>query len=218
MKLATLAYEIARDAIENPSGFNFEGFVRGDYDNDRDYSSQISFAFNYINLFFARLLTERKTKLKIAKAVSDANGYIEFPDGKVTAVVDAVSPHYQNVRFFEYLNGIALEKKWVSKVVSIEYRPLIPHFSLEDIRKLSTDAENDAMYEEVVINLEDYGITDEMCAYVKEFAKGGLMEYLSPELSEKHAQKAEGYLNRLPVQHTQFPQREIKNVMEGDWL
>lgn len=213
MKLATLAYEIARDAIENPSGFNFEGFVRGDYDNDRDYSSQISFAFNYINLFCSRLLTERKTKLKITKTISDVNGYIEFSKGNITAIVDAVTPRYKRVKYFEYLDGVAVEKEWVSKIVYVEYRPFIPHFSLEDIRTMSEDAG----YDEVIINLEDYGITDEMCSYIKEFAKGGLMEYLSPDLSEKHSQKAEVYINRLPTKHTQFPQREIEDSMEGDW-
>ncbi len=211
MKLASLAYEIARDSIEFPSGFNKEGFVRGDYDHDRDFNSQISFAFNYINLAFTRLVTGKKTLLKVVPKISDDQGYIEFKDGEVIAVVSGLGRDYERVNFLTYGDGIAVEKAYVQKVVYIEYRPAIPHFDIESIRNQTVDENNEELIIEVEIDLEQYGITDEMCNYVKEYAKGGLMEYLSPELSARHTQMAENYFSALKTHYTDFPQRKIED-------
>ena len=215
MKLASLAYEIARDSIEFPSGFNKEGFVRGDYDHDRDFSSQISFAFNYINLAFARLVTGKKTLLKVVPKISDDQGYIEFKDGEVIAVVSGLGRDYERVNFLTYGDGIAVEKPYVQKVVYVEYRPAIPHFDIESIRDQALDEDNEEIIVEVEIELEQYGITDEMCNYVKEYAKGGLMEYLSPDLSQKHTQMAENYFAALKTRYTDFPQRKIEDRFGG---
>ena len=215
MKLASLAYEIARDSIEFPSGFNKEGFVRGDYDNDRDFSSQISFAFNYINLAFTRLVTGKKTLLKIVPKISNDQGYIEFKEGEVISVVSGLGRDYERVNFLTYGDGIAVEKPYVQKVVYIEYRSAIPHFDIESIRDQALDEDNEEIIVEVEVDLEQYGITNEMCAYVKEYAKGGLMEYLSPDLSQKHTQMAENYFAALKTRYTDFPQRKIEDRFGG---
>ncbi len=215
MKLATLAYEVVRDAIEFPSGFNKDGFVRGDYDEDRDFSSQISFAFNYINLAITRLVTLKKTILKVTKKAADGTGYIEFGDGEITAVFSDMSRDYKKVHFREFSDGIAVERDYVSKVVCIEYRPNVPHFSLEDIRESVLDEDNQPVYQEVEIELKNYGITDDMCSYIKEYAKGGLMEYLSPDLSQKHMQMAESYFASLKTRYTDYPQREVEDRLNG---
>ena len=83
MRLAELVYEIVRESIEIPSSMGIEGFVAGTYDDDRDFSSQISFAFNYVNLALSRLFTEKKTKPKIASVHPNASGYAEFPYGEI---------------------------------------------------------------------------------------------------------------------------------------
>ena len=211
MKLARLVYEAIRDAIEFPSGFNYEGFIRGDFDPDRDFSTQISFAFNYVNLAFARLRSEHKLLLKLAKKASDANGYIAFDEGEVTAVTTSKDRDYRRVQFKEWIDGIAVEGAYVQKVLYIEYLPAIPHFDLDSIRDQSLDDDNEETYVGVDVDLKDYGITDEMCAYVKEYVKGGLLEYLSPELSQRHIQMAEAYFSGLKTRYTSFPQREVEN-------
>lgn len=210
MKLADLAYEVARDSIEFPSGFNKYGFVRGDFDDDRDFSTQISFAFNYINLAFARLFSSKKNLLKIVKKTPSATGYFDFADGEVTAIVSDLSRDYERVHFKPFGDGFAVEEDFASKVVYVEYRPFIPHFDLSSIREQALE-DNRVVFEEVDVELEDYGINDEMCAYVKEYAKGGLMEYLSPDLSQKHTQMAENYFSMLKTRHTDYPQRKIED-------
>ena len=215
MKLASLAYEIARDSIEFPSGFNKEGFVRGDYDRDRDFNSQISFAFNYINLAMSRLVTGKKTLLKVVPKISNDQGYIEFKDGEVIAVASGLGRDYERVNFMVYGEGIAVEKAYVQKVVYVEYRPMIPRFDIESIRDQALDEDNEEIIVEVEVDLEQYGITDEMCSYIKEYAKGGLMEYLSPDLSQKHTQMAENYFAALKTRYTDFPQRKIEDRFGG---
>lgn len=209
MKLANLVYEIVKDAIEFPSGFNFDGFIRGDYDEDRDFSSQISFAFNYVNLAFARLYTGQKNILKITKKISNENGYIEMKEGEVLAVVDGLKPDYEKVSYHLFMDGIAVEKDYVGKVVYIEYRPLIPHFDMESIREQTWDEDNEVTYKVIDVDLEQYGINEEMCAYVKEYCKGGLLEYLSPDLSNRHVQMAEAYFSNLKTRITEYPIRRI---------
>lgn len=215
MKLANLAYEIIRDAIEFQSGFNKEGFIRGDFDEDRNFSLQISFAFNYINLAIARLITNRKTLLKVVQKSADSAGYFDFDKGEVTAVVSDLSPKYNRVFFRPFSDGIAVEGGYASKSVYVEYRPFVPNFSIDSIRHQTLDEDNRVTYEELVVKLDDYGITDEMCAYIKEYAKGGLIEYISPELSQKHTQMAENYFAGLKTRYTNFPQRQIRDELCG---
>lgn len=216
MKLATLAFEIAKESIEIPSGMTEETFINGTFDDDRDFNSQISFAFNYINLAFTRLFTGNKTLLKVSSPkISDASGYIQFEGGEVISVATSLGVSYDRVQFLNYNKGIAVEKDYVQKVVYIEYKPYIPHFGMDSIRRQALDDNNEEIYEAIDVELSDYGITDEMCSYVKEYAKGGLMEYLSPELSQRHTQMAENYFSALKTRYTQFPQRRIKNVNNG---
>jgi len=235
MKLALLAFEIVRDSIEFPSGITEEGFIRGDYDNDRDFSAQISSAFNYINLAFSRLVTSKKTILKVTTAAPYSTGYIEFTLGNITAIVDTLHPDYTNVRNTPYSNGVAIESKFIIPFIEngknvtdssgnvvylplyIEYRPKVPHFDLESIRKQGVDENNEEEIQEIEINLEDYGITDEMVPYIKEYCKGGLIEYLSPDLSQKHYQIAESYFADLKTQYTHFPQRHVDTSIGGSF-
>lgn len=229
MKLAQLAFEIVKDSIEFPSEITLEGFVAGKYDTDRDFSSQISSAFSYINLAFSRLVTDKKTNLKVTTGSPYSSGYIEFTLGTITAITNSLNPNYTKVRYTPFSNGIAVEPGFIIPYVInsvkqldqsgntvfsplfIEYRPKVPHFSLDSIRKQSLDENNEEIKVEIEINLEDYGISDEMCDYVKEYAKGGLLEYMSPDLSSKHTQMAENYFSRLKTQYTNFPQSHISS-------
>lgn len=215
MKLGSLIYEVVRDAIEFPSGFNKIGFIRGDYDNDRDFSSQISFAFNYVNLAFTRLSTEGKTLLMTTLKTSDASGYVGVTEGEVISVVQGSLRRYNRVHFRSFENGIAVEPDYVGKELIVEYRPFIPRFDINSIRKEIIDEDKRVTNEEVEIELKDYGVTDDMCSYVKEYAKGGLMEYLSPDLSSKHMQMAESYFRSLKTRYTDFPQMEVEDRFFG---
>jgi len=235
MKLAQLAFEIVKDSIEFPSGINLEGFVAGDYDDDRDFSAQISSAFNYINLAFSRLVSDKKTLLKVTTRTPLSSGYIEFTEGTITSIINKLSSDYDRVHFTPFSKGVAIEPDFVvpymvkgvvqvnqsGEVVCcplyVEYRPKVPHFSLSDIRKEITNEDNEVITEEVVFDLEEYGITDEMCDYVKEYAKGGLMEYMSPDLSQKHTSMAETYFAKLDTQYSKFQQLHIVNTSGGTW-
>lgn len=236
MKLARLVYEIVKESIEFPSGMTEDTFIKGNFDDDRDFSAQISSVFYYVNQGFSRLLTNKKTLLKMAARRPTATGYIEFKEGEVTAVVDTANPNYNNVRFTAFGDGIAVEKAFINpeltdkgriktdskgniinQYVFIEYRAKIPHFDFSDIRKETQDEDGDLIFEEIKVNLEDYGITDEMCSYVKEYCKGGLIEYMSPDLAVRHTNLGETYMSALKTQHTKFPQTHVRKNVGGAW-
>ncbi len=222
MNLANLVFEIVKDAIEIPnSSITFDSFIEGDFDDDRDFSSQISYAFKYINLAFARLRSLNKTLLKTTSVTPDSTGYIEFEDGEITAVVNRIRSNYRRISFYPYSDGIAIRPGAVQDgaPVFIEYRPNIPYFTLSDIRTESTDDTGETVYVEVEIDLADYGITDEMAQYVKEYASAGLMQYLSPDMSSQGIQMAEAHFAALKTRYTNYPQREIVNKIGsgGAW-
>ena len=161
------------------------------------------------------MVTGRKTLLKTIQKISDESGYIKFDEGEVIAVVSDLGNAYERVHFAPYSEGIAIEKSYVQKAIWVEYRPAIPHFDIESIRDQITNDDNDVEIVEVEVELLDFGVTDEMCNYVKEYAKGGLMEYLSPDLSQKHTQMAESYFSSLKTRYTEFPQRKVENLFDG---
>ncbi len=206
MRLAVLAYEIARDAIEVSSGFNFDSFIRGDYDDDRDYKQQISFAFNYINLALSLLESNRKTLLKIASERSDDKGYVGFIKGEITAVVNSLAPNFEHVHWKPFADGFVVEEAYVGKDIFVEYRPRIPHFGLDSIR-VQKFVDGDLTNAETKIDLNDYGVTDVMCSFIKEYAKGGLMEYLDPSISQTHVSLASSYISSLRTRYSEFPPR-----------
>ena len=228
MRLAQLIYKISRNIMQTtPDGFSFNAFIQGDFDTDPDYSSQIAFAFDYANLAFQRLYTARKTKLKSALRfpITGTGGFLPFEEGEVTAVY-RFSPDGGYVTYpfkpFRALGkrGVAVDRAALicdregkSIPLWVEYRPYIPHFDIEDIRQEGLDPINELETIEKEVDLEQYGLTDEMCAYVAEYAEGMLMENASPELSARHVNMAEAYFTGLKTEHTEFPQPRVS----GKW-
>ena len=100
--------------------------------------------------------------------------------------------------------------------VLIEYRANIPLFELEDVRQEGVDEAGYPTVKEKEIDLEGYGVTDEMCAYVIEYAEAMLMENVSPDLSNKHLNYAENYFARLKTRHTGYPQTHVSKI-GGIW-
>ena len=215
MRLAQLAYRVIRNNMQNPpDGLSFQSFVQGDHDADPDYVSQISFAFEYIDRALQRLVSEKKTLLKILNIAPTEVGFIPFKNGKITSVFYRLPYGYERVYWNNaeggiVVSGLRYKKEREPAEVSVEYRKDIPLFELEDIRKEGLGETGYPVTCENEIDLEGYGVTDEMCAYVIEYAEGMLMENVSPELSAKHLNYAETYFTRLETHHTDYPQTNV---------
>lgn len=226
MRLAQLAYRVIRNNMQNPpEGLSFNAFVSGYHDQDPDYVSQISFAFEYIDRALQRLVTEKKTKPMVFKAAPNHIAFVPFDKGEVTAVVLPKRDGYESLNWHEAEGGIVVsplvyakgeDGKRTPALVCIEYRAAIPLFELEDIREEALDADGYPITKEREIDLEDYGVTDEMCAYVIEYAEAMLMENVSPDLSAKHLNYAETYFARLKTRYSGYPQTHVSKI-GGIW-
>ena len=226
MKLAGLIYA-ALSSIDGISQAEFCSAVFGPIDRSDDQGSQtlasggelferISSALSAINLGLQRLFTSGKTLLKTTVVYPISSSEIKFQNGVVTAVVtDSGRGH--RISFKAIPDGVLVDRKDIpsspmKSALLIEYRPSIPFFTLDDIRELSIGDENEPEYVEKEVNLLDYGVTDEMCAYLIEYAKGQMYEIISPDLAAMHINNAEAYIASLKTVYTSFPQEHVGNV------
>lgn len=226
MKLAGLIYA-ALSSIDGISQAEFCSAIFGPIDRSDDQGSQtlasggelferISSALSAINLGLQRLFTSGKTLLKTTVVYPISSSEIKFQNGVVTAVVtDSGSGH--RISFKTIPTGILIDRKDIpsspmKSALLIEYRPSIPFFTLDDIRELSIGDENEPEYVEKEVNLLDYGVTDEMCSYLIEYAKGQMYEIVSPDLAAMHINNAEAYIASLKTVYTSFPQEHVGNI------
>lgn len=225
MRLAELAYECVKDSINFASSISFDSFIQGDFDEDRDYETQISGVFSCMNLAFSRLAAGTKIPLKLEECDVSKNGLIEFSKGRVVNCVDTIYGGYVRIPFRTTgdADSIALQgpiprnrKAWV------EYEPRVRHFTMDDIRVERLDEDDEAVFAEQTAEknvdlLQEYGIDEVMCDYVKEFVKGTLMEYISPDLARWHLNLAEQYMRELRTKTTAYYQPNVRQT-QGGWL
>lgn len=218
MKLSELVYEIVRDSISLPNNnFGYASFVNGDYSDKKDYRLQIAQVFNALNLGLSRLYSYDKIPYFIEETQYNNEPIIfEKNKGEIKNVVRLSSNKFEKIRF-KILN-VANSQKIIllgcnNSKIYIEYKKLIPQFNTNDLRKIELDKDNLLIVSDTNIDLlEEYNITNEMCNYLKEFAKSIILENIAPELANNHNIRAEQYLNGIENVYSEFAQTEIKIV------
>jgi len=214
MKLSKLVFECVRDSIQlsNPN-MSYISFVNGDYDNSKDYIRQISSVFGYLNLAISRLYDNDKIPYA-TKKVEVKNDWFTFEDGEVINVVKLEKSSYTTYDFRTLNFGkeiVIFSKENLPSELLVEYRKKIPHFDIDDMKTITLDETNQYIVEDTNIEMEDYGITDFMCAYLKEFVSAQLTEYLDPTMSNNHNNRAEQYFQSIKQASTSFYQSKVKN-------
>ncbi len=96
----------------------------------------------------------------------------------------------------------------------IEYKEDIPYFTREDIEtKVSFDEDDETdiitWNDDNVTDLREYGITDSMCNYIIEYAKGVLLEQIDANLANMHITRAEQYFNNIRTVSSAFNQEVV---------
>ncbi|MCI1244469.1 MAG: hypothetical protein LKG11_00715 [Bacilli bacterium] len=219
MRLAQLAYECVKDSINFESGITLDGFIQSDFDSDRDFAMQISSVFSYINLAVSRLATNQKIPSKIEEC-DVADGKVSFAKGRILNLVDKLSDGYARIPFRTTGDsfGVAIiddEFSFLLKVF-VEYVPEVPHFTMDSIRTASTNESGEATMAETKVDLmAEYGIDNQMCDYIKEFVKGGMLEYISPDSNKWHTNLSEQYFAAIRNRSTSFFQQSVKNKHGG---
>ena len=220
MRLAVLIYECVKDSINFASSISFDSFIMGDFDDDRDFETQISGVFSCANLAFSRLAAGMRIPLKLEECDVGEDGFVPFSKGRVVNAVDQPGQGYRRIPFRTSGDsfGIVLVAGAPSNgKVWLEYEPELPHWSMSDIREERLDESNEWVMAEKEIDLMDYGIDRVMCDYVKEFVKGTLLEYVSPDSAKWHLNLAEQYMKELRPRTTAFYQGSVMDA-QGGWV
>ena len=214
MQLSKLVYEVVKNVkyLED-TGFTYEAFVRGEYDNDLDYRNSINNAFSPINEAIHRLSDRNKIKHKI-ELIGKANnngiidlGTLAYDINKIINVFSLLNGDYVHVEFREFGKDKLLVTSNSDNELYLEYIQDICHFSKDDIYFFT---DNNNIIEKKDVDLKkDYGITETMCSYIIEYAAGRLLEPIAPELANMHITRSEQYFDDLEEQQTPFSQNKI---------
>ncbi len=214
MQLSKLVYEVVKNVkyLED-TGFTYEAFVRGEYDNDLDYKNSINNAFSPINEAIHRLSDRNKIKHKI-ELIGKANnngiidlGTLAYDINKIINVFSLLNGDYVHVEFREFGKDKLLVTSNSDNELYLEYIQDICHFSKDDIYFFT---DNNNIIEKKDVDLKkDYGITETMCSYIIEYAAGRLLEPIAPELANMHITRSEQYFDDLEEQQTPFSQNKI---------
>lgn len=214
MQLSKLVYEVVKNVkyLED-TGFTYEAFVRGEYDNDLDYKNSINNAFSPINEAIHRLSDRNKIKHKI-ELIGKANkngiidlGTLAYNINKIINVFSLLNGNYVHVEFREFGKDKLLVTSNSDNELYLEYIQDICHFSKDDIYFFT---DNNNIIEKKDVDLKkDYGITETMCSYIIEYAAGRLLEPIAPELANMHITRSEQYFDDLEEQQTPFSQNKI---------
>lgn len=211
MKLSRLLFECVKDSINIPNtNFNEYSFLNGDFDNNKDYVNQISGALGAINLALSRLQDSNKIPYSTEEILAE-NNIIDFDKGEIINIVKLYKNSYKRYSFRTLQNGTQyiIFSLDTPQNLLVEYKPTIPHFVGTDIKKVEING-NKVVDEN--IELKDYGISDVMCNYIKEFVRGQLLEYIAPDLANLHNNRAEQYFQDIKQTSTNFYQSNVSNA------
>lgn len=217
MKLSRLIFECVKDSINIPN-FNFDefSFLAGDFNTSKDYSSQISGVFDSVNLALARLYDSNKISYATEEMTIESNNF-KFDKGEIVNIVVPYKSSYRRLEFrtLEFGTRIKIFETKMPLNILVEFKKRIPHFTEIDLKSIVLDEENKIIVQDNNIELLEYGITDYMCAYIKSFVKGQLMEYLAPDLANMHNNRAEQYFQNIQKASTAFTQNQVRTSFRG---
>ncbi len=214
MKLSELVFETVKNVkyLEEPN-FNYDSFIRGEFDNDPDYANSINNVFAPLNEAIHRLSDRHKIKNRIEPLTCpDANGIVDLGplSYDIKSIVNVFILHrgnYSRVSFREFGKDKILILNFVNNEnYFIEFVQDIRNFNKNDIYFYEIDTE---VLEQNDIDLKTYGISDTMCSYIIEYCQGKLLEPIAPELANMHLTRSEQYFDDLDEQQTSFTQQTI---------
>ena len=215
MNLSNLVFNAVKNVkyLED-SNFSYDGFIRGEFDNDMDYANSINNVFAPLNEAIHRLSDMNKISFKVERLPSpSSNGLVDIRsityDIKTIVNIFVLSNgDYKKINHREFGRDkiLLVDSFCVSGEYYIEYIQDIPNFSKDDIYYFEG---TDSVIDQRDINLTDYGISDTMCSYIIEYCQGKLMEPIAPELANLHLTRAEQYFNDLDTRQTSFHQKQV---------
>lgn len=230
MKLSELAYNCVKNVNHyDDDGFTYEQFlyindpaVNDDNESDYfDYSVAVSNVFAPINEAISRLSDLDRIPYRVEE-IAEENGVVNLANllCNCKEVVNVANSNYKRLPFTPFgINKIRITRPNKlraesifgdnnnSNILYVEYKEDIPYFTRDDITA-SVDLGNDSISwdNDKDVDLREYGITDSMCNYIIEYAKGVLLEQIDAQLANMHITRAEQYFNNIRVVSSAFNQ------------
>jgi hypothetical protein len=179
MLLSELVFQSIKRTLGNiETDFTYESFMAGDFDSDYRVLEAKNNIFLYINEAIARLADLNKIQHIVYRLIS-IDGVILLPND--IKQIHAVQDYYGNQYQF-----IKIEKNELFIDVVGKERMLV---EITQDLYLVPDEE---------VELQDCGISNQMCSYIIEYVLGKSLEETSPSEANVHISSAESYFTNLP--------------------
>lgn len=221
MKLSELVYNVVKSTFDfGESAFTYDSFKEGLFDDSVDYGAQKINSFTEINLAIHRLSDLRKIPFKVEKFSTSVDSSIMdfsslgFKVKKVIAIVklDERSGDYYNFGFrnigAKKVNIIGLNTTKPQQLY-VEYIEEIPNFKESDFDYSEGNNKD--------VDLEDYGIDENMCSMIILYASARLLYLADPQLSYREEYLGEQYFDQLESHGSSFLQKRVQPISRIGW-
>ena len=225
MLLSKLVFLAVKNVVYlDDNSFNYEDFIKGNFDNDIDYAANINNVFSPLNEAISRLSDLERIPYIVTEATVNSDLTInltsfgnQVKEVKNVAVIGTDGSYRKLAHRMFGKDKVRIVSPFTTfnNKVYIEYKENIPSFSIIDIEPLQIV---DGVVNDNNIDLYlAYGITNSMCDFIMEYVQGKLLEPIAPELANAHITRAEAYFSNINPTQSSFPQQVVEKKYEiGD--
>lgn len=225
MLLSRLVYNAIKSVkYLDDKNFTYDGFKKGDFDDDVDYSSEINNVYDSLNRVIHELSDAHKIPFKVAKVYKGEDNLVPI-NGYGLSIKTIVNIFYLDKDIGDYVKlehrNVGTEKLFIlgecPDELYIEYIEDIPNFDEDSYKYASSlEEEQDVEFEEYDVDLKNYGINETMCSYIELYVKGALFMDISPDQGVYMQNEAKRQISNLDEYQTTFAQKKIKKVFGID--
>jgi hypothetical protein len=182
MLFKEMVYEIIKVLLgSTETDFTYQSYIAGNFKDDYRYKEAENAIFLPINLAISRLHDLRKVEHFVNKLICiDSVVLLPKETKEVFAVQDFNQTQYE---FAKIGNDELLVKEGRGTFRTLVEITKNKKFGLEDLE----------------VDLAEYGLTNEMCFYIIEFALGRVLLETSPSEATIHVNTAESYFSNIPT-------------------
>ena len=208
MKLSKLVYLCVKNVIlYDDESFQYDPFIKGKFNGNPDYATSINNVFSAINHAISRLSDLERIPYRVDEVTLKDYAFnisaLQHNLKEIVAIAYIDTNKNLTPLSFQIVGNQVIVKGVLSNAkVQVEYKEDIFFTQGEDYYYHYTVDElgEDTLITSKDTELRDFGITDQMCNAIIEYAKGILNEGVEAALANMHITRAEQYfMNINPV-------------------
>lgn len=214
MKLSELVFQVVKNVkyLEDPN-FDYKAFLLDleTYQNDQDYANSINNAYTPINEAIHRLSDRNKIAFVCQPLGKQKGGVVRYliedhPVKKIKAVFYMRGNDFVNVPYREMGKGQIFIMCDEEHEYYLQYIEDIKNFTANDYRYEQDEFTPVEIFDK---DLSDYGINEDMCSYIIEYASAKLKMTIAPEIANVELNRAEQHFEDLEEHQTMFAQQRV---------